>query len=133
MSAEEAIRLLDQTTQEEALKEAGGGWHGVHAMHQALDMAIAALRAQQSKLDRSRWEGCDLCISWDTGKPIDDMRGDIITHHGACTSCYGFGEIYDYRDKKVLGYFKFCPYCGRPITDEAWAELERRINDGTVF
>lgn len=100
----------------------------------AIDMAIIALRAQQTpaKPDRSRWDGCDLCISWDTGKPIDDMRGDIITHHGACTSCYGFGEIYDYRDKKVLGYFKFCPFCGRPLTEDAWAELERRINGGTV-
>lgn len=87
---------------------------------------------RHEKLDRSRWDGCDLCISWDTGKPIDDMRGDIITHHGACTSCYGFGEIYDYRDKKVLGYFKFCPFCGRPLTEDAWAELERRINGGTV-
>lgn len=27
---------------------------------------------------------------------------------------------------------KFCPYCGKPQTEEAWAELERRIggNDG---
>lgn len=24
----------------------------------------------------------------------------------------------------------FCPECGRPITEEAWAELERRISDG---
>lgn len=27
-------------------------------------------------------------------------------------------------------YVRFCPVCGRPLTDEAWAELERRINGG---
>lgn len=26
----------------------------------------------------------------------------------------------------------YCRFCGRPITEEAWAELERRINDGTT-
>lgn len=26
----------------------------------------------------------------------------------------------------------YCPGCGRPLTEEAWAELERRINDGTT-
>lgn len=26
----------------------------------------------------------------------------------------------------------FCYACGRPLTDEAWAELERRINDETT-
>lgn len=30
------------------------------------------------------------------------------------------------------GSRRFCPDCGRPLTEEAWAELERRINDGTT-
>lgn len=28
--------------------------------------------------------------------------------------------------------FKFCPHCGHPLTEEAWAGLERRINGGTT-
>lgn len=24
---------------------------------------------------------------------------------------------------------KYCPFCGRPLTEEAWAELERRIGE----
>lgn len=60
----------------------------------------AALRAQQAptKLDRSRWKGCEYCR--DIPKSI--LKG-------------------------------FCFSCGRPLTEEAWAELERRIggNDGT--
>lgn len=29
---------------------------------------------------------------------------------------------------------KFCPYCGKPLTEEAWAEMEQRIggNHGTA-
>ncbi len=26
----------------------------------------------------------------------------------------------------------YCPFCCRPLTEEAWSELERRINDGTA-
>ena len=67
-------------------------------------MAISALRAQQTqaKLDRSRWKGCKLC-----NEP---------TLVGFTTYC---------------GY-QYCKNCGRPLTEEAWAELERRINGGTT-
>lgn len=73
---------------------------------EALEMAITALRAQKTpaKLDRSRWEGCKLC--------------DEPTIVGFTTYC---------------GY-QYCKNCGRPLTEESWAELKRRIggNDGTA-
>lgn len=60
---------------------------------------LDALKAKQpTKLDRSRWEGCELCIP---GKSYLRFHGD-----------------------------RYCKSCGRPITEEAWAELERRINGG---
>lgn len=117
-------------TREEAIKhfESYIGNECYTDYHQeACGMAISALRAQQIpvKLDRRRFDGCDLCISYDTQKPIDDMHGDpIVIHHGAITSYLGYREIYDYRDRKVLGDFKFCPFCGRPLTEDAWAELD---------
>lgn len=58
---------------------------------EAIGVAVNALRAQQTKLDRSRWEKCGKC---------------------------SFSER----------YHQYCPECGRPQTEEAWAELERRIN-----
>lgn len=59
-------------------------------------MAECALRAenQDTRLDRSRWEGCGYC-----NDPTD-------------------AEEYD---------FCYCPYCGKPITEEAWEQLEQRI------
>lgn len=71
-------------------------------LNEALKMAIEALRAQQTsaKLDRSRWEGCDCCTAGDS-------------------------EFRYLLDK--WGEDDYCPRCGRPLTEEAWAELERRI------
>lgn len=102
MTNEEAIEVLEN-----------GKWWGMLAdvpcdrkeilkFHKALDMAIAALRAQQKpvKLDRSRWEGCGCCTAGDGG----------------------FRELLD-----KWGYPDYCPKCGRPLTEEAWVELERRI------
>lgn len=38
------------------------------------------------------------------------------------------GEYCGYRiDTKMNCEYSFCPNCGRPLTDEAWAELERRV------
>lgn len=124
MSTEEAIARLEEHTK----------YYVPVDDLEAFEMAVDSLRDQQTtvKLDRSRWDGCDLCISWDTKKPIDDMHGDIVIHHGAITSFLGYREIYDYRDRKVLGDFMFCPFCGRPLTEEAWAELEGRINGGAT-
>lgn len=54
-------------------------------------------------LDRSWCDGCNWCT-------------------GHCTDVTG-DPFCDYR---------FCPICGRPLTEEAWAELERSINDGKL-
>lgn len=64
-----------------------------------------------NKQYRIRWMGCGWCREFGT-MPI---RG--FTVHG-CTSTTAH----------------FCPKCGKPLTEEAWTELERRIegNDGTT-
>lgn len=66
------------------------------------EMAVNALRAQQTpaKLDRTQWGGCDCCTAGD-------------------------GEFRYLLDK--WGDENYCPECGRPLTERAWAELEWRI------
>lgn len=51
------------------------------------------------KLDRSRWEECSCCCK------------NLIT-----------SKIWISDGKQ------YCPYCGKPLTEQAWAELERKIN-----
>lgn len=73
---------------------------------EAAKMAVSALRAQQEpvKLDRSRWEGCVVCNGCGVGGSNELLCGGVEA--------------------------KYCPLCGRPLTEKAWAGLERRINDG---
>lgn len=70
------------------------------------------IRAQKSpiKLDRSKWEGCYTC---------NNIPGIML---GKITLCIR-NRIITTKEHE----FKFCPECGRPLTEEAWAELERRI------
>ena len=89
--------------------------HTIDDVDEACRMAVAALRAQQTpaKLDRSRWEGCEYCLE---GK-------GIVTFEVP-------DEIEIPEDAVKFGWVKepeYCPICGRPLTEEAWAELERKI------
>lgn len=75
---------------------------------EAIGIAVTALRGQRTpaKLDRRRWEGCVVC----NGCGADGSR-ELL--------CGGVNA-------------KYCPFCGRPLTEEAWAELERRMNSGST-
>ena len=55
-------------------------------------------------IDRSKWEPCELC-SLPDGKSSSRL---ILAE-----TCNGEA--------------KYCPSCGRSLTEEAWAELERRL------
>lgn len=96
-------------TKEEAAKRLFGGWYistsgnlcvdegERDAFCETIGVAVNALRAQQAKLDGSRWEGCANCTMTRSKQA-----------------------------RKNLGY-QYCEHCGRPLTEEAWAEMERRI------
>lgn len=66
-------------------------------------------------VDREKWKPCALCgeykvfqfCAWHTYKPI-----------------LGTPDC--------LGTSIFCPHCGRPLTDAAWVELEKKIRGGCV-
>lgn len=80
----------------------------IHGIKEASKMAISALRAQQNpvKLGGNQWEGCVVCDRCGEGGLIELRCGGVKA--------------------------KYCPFCGRPLTGEARAELERRINGGAV-
>lgn len=80
---------------------------------------LVALRAQQAPLDRSRGEGCGCCKALTCesclflGCPTDKK---------SCIECVNWSEY---------APMNYCHNCGRPLTEEAWAELERRIKSET--
>lgn len=102
MTKEEAIK-----NREECLKYLEGiGAMASSGCVEAVKWSIKALRAYHHKLDRSRWKGCFLC------KDATYLGGDVCV---SGTHCVGLSE------------FDFCPNCSRPLTEESWAELERKI------
>lgn len=105
-------------TREEAIKHFEsyiGNECYTHSHQEACRLAVAALRAQPAKLDRSRWEGCEWC---------ENTGAVIIEQHHAFRS----------KRKRGSAVAIYCPSCGKPLTEDAWAELERRIggSDGTA-
>lgn len=119
MTREEAIKILSPNSKSRLVR-AVDGFLPSQKVLSALEMAVSAIYAHHTTLDRSRWEGCTHC----------DDRCCCTCKYSVtrptfppCREC-GMGLMYDPQN--------FCPNCGRPLTEVAWAELERRIrgNDG---
>ena len=100
---------------------------------EAVDMALAALRGPTREQVEKVWTryrgGCAVCLGT---KPIGygrfknrgyaiDYAVDLARDHIFVTDC------------KI--YIKFCPMCGRPLTDEAVGIIMKRLEalkDGTT-
>lgn len=77
-----------------------------------LRKAIAALQTKQLLLNRSRWDGCEWCYD---EIPFDSEDMELELQHPL-------------EDEPRMVCPQFCPMCGRPLTEQAWVELERRLN-----
>lgn len=81
-----------------------------HICDRANELAYAYPTAH---IGREKWEPCDVCSN---AKHIVGLALAIMDDGS------------DHRvDTKMNCEYSFCPNCGRPLTDEAWAELERRV------
>lgn len=126
MTREEAINALDIVEHMESFSVlyAPGepmAQTTVSELKKACRMAVSALRAQKTKLDRNRWEGCEWCRQ----KYCDNCFWGIKMKDSArCARCNEKSEW--------TPLVSYCSNCGRPITDEAWEKMDRRINDGTT-
>lgn len=98
---------------------------------EALEMAISALRAQQPRpLDRSRWRRCIVCIPehvMDCKTCRHAARREDLEPCKSCVKAYQDSE-----GEELPGYISnnYCSFCGRPLTEEAREELERRVGSG---
>lgn len=68
-----------------------------------------------SPIDRGAWAPCEKCKSCWTCK---FAIYPVICESSKCFSC-----------DHLSGYepLKFCSHCGRPLTEEAWAELGNQV------
>ena len=67
-------------------------------------------------IDREAWEPCEWCGS--VGKKPDNWVCSLEDDNGHTVT----------NDHMVVcATANYCPSCGRPLTEEAWADLERRL------
>lgn len=106
----------------------------------ALKFALTALRSMPEAgetfhIDRSKWKPCEFC----NGKTVlyqytNSTKLFVNTFEGAATLVTECNDCPPYADccmKDISANsafrIKFCPECGRLLTEAAWAELERRL------
>ena len=71
-------------------------------------------------IDREAWEPCGRCEEKDCS---NCAYGDDPEGRSHCKNCEGES----WWRSEWTPYYDFCPWCGRPMTEHAWAELEKRV------
>ena len=136
MTREEAIEVLEN----------GGWWDSLipvttiegriedDKLHEALDLAIAALRPVSREQVEKVFPGCDYCKrAWMEGldlKPCASGNIGVELTIGRVSEDDAFGILAYYRNA-AAGYidFPFCPFCGRPMTEEAMQMVMERLEE----
>ena len=127
MTREEAIELLRDTpidirsTREDDI-------HTLYATAQmmAIDALLPVSREQVEKM----WRGCKMCSGWNKIKLKPCANGDlgVQAEIGSAGKGDTFGLVV-YNHLLASGYvdFPFCPFCGKPMTDEAVEMVMERL------
>lgn len=140
MKLEEAIDILAESKrQNEVMRDNPSTFWASHQMADgvknakrriaALDMALSALRPVSRELVEKVWPGCDICrgdkkIKSDNfcGAATMQIVGDSIDLRGDEKKIKFFGHIY-----APSFSVRFCPFCGKPLTDEAVQMVMERM------
>ena len=115
MTREEAITIIERVHHTESK------WPGTEDTLEALDLAIAALRGPAREM-------------------VERVRGEWLNFYNdfSTAECSKCGELFDVSDTeenlKVLfeafqKYYRFCPACGSPMTDEAVDMMMERMRN----
>ena len=135
MTWEEAIDILAESKrQNEVMRDNPSTFWASHQMADgvknaerriaALDMALTALRPVSREVVERIWPRCDYCKhAWMEGldlKPCASGNIGVELTIGRTSKDDDFVILAYYRNA-AAGYidFPFCPFCGRPMTDEA--------------
>lgn len=80
---------------------------------------LTAYAYHPAHIDREAWTECDRCKGKENA--LDQFRSHDFQIDGS--------EIYfhDTENGWEGEEIHFCPWCGRPLTEEAWDELEKRL------
>ena len=94
------------------------------------EAAIATLRPVSREQVEKVFPGCGMCSGWNTVKLKPCANGDLGVQAdiGSAGKGDAFGLVV-YNKHLASGYvdFPFCPFCGKPQTDEAVQMVMERL------
>lgn len=93
-----------------------GRWNEVNFEYDIESRGLKIYPYPLPHIDREAWEPCEWCEGANT------INGTAVFSKNSKTII----ETVEYTNA-VEGKFDFCPHCGRPLTEESWAELEWRL------
>lgn len=106
MQKDEALKILEH-------RNGGYTWKDIE---NAIAVTVEALISKQPiQIDREAWQPCEKCKTCASCISSTESAKDPKS---MCFNCQCYGN---HRPRN------FCPNCGRPLTPEAWAELEKRL------
>ena len=143
MTREEAIAVLEESKrQNEIMRDNPSTFWASHQMAEgvknakrriaALDFALATLRPVSREQVEKVFPGCDYCKhAWMEGvdlKPCASGNIGVELTIGRVNEDDAFGILAYYRNA-AAGYidFPFCPFCGRPMTEDAIQRVMERL------
>ena len=131
MTREEAIEYFKMKV---SAREAIG--NDIGADYEAYKIALSALRPVSREQVEKVFPGCDYCKrAWMEGvdlKPCASGNIGVELTIGRVSEDDAFGILAYYRNA-AAGYvdFPFCPFCGRPMTEEAMQMVMERLGATT--
>ena len=143
MTRKEAIDILAESKrQNEVMRDNPSTFWASHQMADgvknaerriaALDMALSALSPVSRERVEKAFPGCDYCKhAWMEGlglKPCANGNIGVELTIGRVNEDDAFGILAYYRNA-AAGYidFPFCPFCGRPMTEDATQMVMERM------
>ena len=98
--------------------------------NEAVALALSALRPVSREQVEKVFPGCGMCSGWNTVKLKPCANGDLGVQAdiGSAGKGDAFGLVV-YNKHLASGYvdFPFCPFCGKPQTDEAVQMVMERL------
>lgn len=97
---------------------------GVNFIHNIKLRKMKVYEYLPARIDRERWEPCEFCGEWIGGDCTPKEQDAGYKLYAGYYKQVAVDDFWECETDDV----RYCPNCGRPLTPEAWEELERRMN-----